>query len=296
MTVVRRLRGRGLAPAMVGTSALLLVACGASDAISPSVSTPTADVEPNACSLLSDSDIGAALTPAAGSTATPAPEQVTHIYSVTQISAGGTKTVGQCIWRDQNGGQVIAMVIPQADITKLADYTSGATKVGGAYIQEGNGRGFVSVQDGPGVVAITLVVDVETSQRDARLADLARTASGSAIPVITAAPTSAASSSSSGAQASGPGQQVQGQTAAVKVQETDQLKFNPASQTVKAGQVVEWDNGSSVAHNVTFDDYSAITSDTMNNGDTYQVKFTKPGTYQYHCTFHPGMDGTVTVQ
>ena len=299
MTVVRRHRTRGLGPAVVGTSALLLVACGASDAISPSVSTPTADVEPNACSLLSDGDIAAALTPAPSggtSSATPGPEQVTHIYSVAQISAGGTKTVGRCIWSDQNGAQVIAMVIPQADITKLADYTTGATKVGGAYIQEGNGRGFVSVQDGPGVVAITLIVDADPTVRDARLADLARTASGSAIPVITAAPTTAASSSSSGAQASGPGQQVQGQTAAVKVQETDQLKFNPGSQTVKAGQVVEWDNGSGVAHNVTFDDYSAITSDTMNSGDTYQVKFTQPGTYQYHCTFHPGMDGTVTVQ
>jgi plastocyanin len=152
------------------------------------------------------------------------------------------------------------------------------------------------VQDGPGVVAITLILDADTSVRDTRLADLARTASGSAIPVITAAPTTAATAAPSGAQAGGPGQQVQGQTAAVKVQETDQLKFNPGSQTLKAGQVVEWDNGSSVAHNVTFDDYSSITSDTMNSGDTYQVKFTKPGTYQYHCTFHPGMNGTVTVQ
>jgi plastocyanin len=33
----------------------------------------------------------------------------------------------------------------------------------------------------------------------------------------------------------------------------------------------------------------------MNSGDKYQVKFTKAGTYQFHCTFHPGMEGTVTV-
>jgi plastocyanin len=146
------------------------------------------------------------------------------------------------------------------------------------------------------VVAITLILDAEASQRSARLADLARVASGSAIPVITGAPTTAASAAPSGAVASGPGQVVQNQTASVKVQETDQLKFNPSSQTVKAGQVVEWDNSSSVAHNVTFDSYPGITSDTMQNGDTYEVKFTQPGTYQYHCTFHPGMDGTVTVQ
>jgi plastocyanin len=91
------------------------------------------------------------------------------------------------------------------------------------------------------------------------------------------------------------GSKVSGQTAAATVSETDQLKFNPSSTSVKVGDVVEWNNGSSVAHNVTFDDFQNITSDTMNSGDKYQVKFTKAGTYQYHCTFHPGMDGTITV-
>ncbi|HEV7679365.1 MAG TPA: plastocyanin/azurin family copper-binding protein [Candidatus Dormibacteraeota bacterium] len=91
------------------------------------------------------------------------------------------------------------------------------------------------------------------------------------------------------------GSKVTGQTAATTAKETDDLHFNPSSSTVKVGDVVEWDNAGSVAHNVTFDQYSAITSDTMNSGDKYQVKFTKAGTYQYHCTFHPGMDGTITV-
>jgi plastocyanin len=91
------------------------------------------------------------------------------------------------------------------------------------------------------------------------------------------------------------GTKTSGQTAATKVQETDALKFNPASSTVKVGDVVEWDNSSGVAHNVTFDAYSSITSDNLSSGDTYQVKFTKAGTYQYHCTIHPGMDGTLTV-
>lgn len=91
------------------------------------------------------------------------------------------------------------------------------------------------------------------------------------------------------------GSKTNGAAAAAKVNQTDALKFSPSSVTVKTGDVVEWDNGSSVAHNVTFDAYQSITSDTMNNGDTYQVKFTKAGTYQFHCTFHPGMDGSVTV-
>ena len=91
------------------------------------------------------------------------------------------------------------------------------------------------------------------------------------------------------------GSKATGATAATTVKETDQLKFNPSSASVKVGDVVEWDNSSTVAHNVTFDSYSSITSDTMNQGDTFQVKFTKAGTYQYHCTFHPGMDASITV-
>src|SRR5438445_12580494 len=100
LMVVRRRRQRGLVPAVVGASALLLVACGASDAISPSVATPTADIEPNACSLLSDTNVATALTPPPAASATPTPvgaqQTITHIYSVTKVSEGGTKTVGQC--------------------------------------------------------------------------------------------------------------------------------------------------------------------------------------------------------
>jgi plastocyanin len=91
------------------------------------------------------------------------------------------------------------------------------------------------------------------------------------------------------------GSKVTGQTAATTVKQSDALKFAPTGVSVKSGDVVEWDNSGQIAHNVTFDQSQSITSDTMNGGDKYQVKFTKAGTYQYHCTFHPGMDGTVTV-
>jgi plastocyanin len=91
------------------------------------------------------------------------------------------------------------------------------------------------------------------------------------------------------------GSKTSGAAAATTLHETDQLKFQPSSASVKVGDVVEWDNTGSVAHNVTFDDFSSITSDTMNSGDKYQVKFTKAGSYPFHCTFHPGMEGTITV-
>jgi plastocyanin len=90
------------------------------------------------------------------------------------------------------------------------------------------------------------------------------------------------------AQASGLG------TPTEKVSATADLKFNPAATTAKVGDVIQWTNTGSVAHNVTFTDPS-LTSGTLNQGDTWQVKFTVAGTYAYHCTFHPGMDGQLTV-
>ena len=82
---------------------------------------------------------------------------------------------------------------------------------------------------------------------------------------------------------------------AVTSQATADLHFSPNSQSVKVGQVIQWTNTGSVPHNVTFDSYSDLTSQTLQQNDTWEVEFTTPGTYAYHCTFHPGMDGTITV-
>lgn len=83
--------------------------------------------------------------------------------------------------------------------------------------------------------------------------------------------------------------------ASVKVDATDQLQFSPTAQSVKTGQVVEWDNTGSVLHNITFDNPSCFTDSSFQPGGKWQVKFTAPGTYSYHCTIHPGMDGKITV-
>jgi plastocyanin len=81
---------------------------------------------------------------------------------------------------------------------------------------------------------------------------------------------------------------------AEKVSATAALKFDPTATSAKAGDVIQWTNTGSVPHNVTFDD-PTLTSGTLNQNDTWQVKITVPGTYKYHCTFHPGMDGQLTV-
>jgi plastocyanin len=64
---------------------------------------------------------------------------------------------------------------------------------------------------------------------------------------------------------------------------------------VKKGDVIQWANTGSTAHNVTFDDQQSLTSGTLQQGNTWQVQFTTAGTYKYRCTFHPGMTGQIRV-
>ncbi len=86
-------------------------------------------------------------------------------------------------------------------------------------------------------------------------------------------------------------------TAAVKVTATSGLQFSPKQTTAKVGQVVQWTVApDSVPHNVTWDADQTINSpQTIAPGETWQVKFTVAGTYIYHCTIHPGMDGQITI-
>jgi len=77
--------------------------------------------------------------------------------------------------------------------------------------------------------------------------------------------------------------------------------FSPGSLSVKQGSTVYWINldtpvgGDPEVHNVIFDSGATATSNNMNQFDTYTYMFAAPGTYAYHCSFHPGMKGTVTV-
>lgn len=71
--------------------------------------------------------------------------------------------------------------------------------------------------------------------------------------------------------------------------------FQPATAGVAVGQVVEWKNTDSIAHNIQFDGQDSISTDLLSPGQTWEIRFTAAGAYTYHCGFHPGMDGTVTV-
>jgi len=69
---------------------------------------------------------------------------------------------------------------------------------------------------------------------------------------------------------------------------------DPSATTVPVGSTVTWTWAQgSVIHNVMFDDGQK--SADQSSG-TYTRTFNMGGAYPYHCTIHPGMAGTVTVQ
>jgi plastocyanin len=70
------------------------------------------------------------------------------------------------------------------------------------------------------------------------------------------------------------------------------ISFKKSTVRITKGSSVTWiwDDGST-PHNVTF---HARHSKTQKTG-TYTMRFTKAGTFKYHCTIHPGMNGKVVV-
>ncbi len=68
--------------------------------------------------------------------------------------------------------------------------------------------------------------------------------------------------------------------------------FTPEALQVSPGITVTWTWEGSSPHNVTFDDAA---SDTQTDG-TWTQSFAEPGTYDYVCTLHSGMTGTVIVE
>jgi plastocyanin len=73
------------------------------------------------------------------------------------------------------------------------------------------------------------------------------------------------------------------------------IKFNPGTVTIKAGGKVTWTNDDSVGHDVTADDFESGSPGGIDGGSTYSHTFSKPGTFDYVCSVHPGMKGSVKV-
>jgi len=84
-------------------------------------------------------------------------------------------------------------------------------------------------------------------------------------------------------------------SASITVGAGGQDVFDPAQADVASGATVTFSWGG-VLHNVTWDN---APSGAANSGDkstgTYQVTINTAGTFNYHCTIHAGMSGSITV-
>ena len=69
--------------------------------------------------------------------------------------------------------------------------------------------------------------------------------------------------------------------------------FQPETITIDAGDTVTWKWQEKVSHNIV--GKGGIDKKVADNG-TYTHTFEKKGTFDYRCTIHPGMDGSVVVQ
>jgi plastocyanin len=72
------------------------------------------------------------------------------------------------------------------------------------------------------------------------------------------------------------------------------FSFKPATITILAGTTVQWRNDDSLSHTATSSS-GAFDSQNLDHGGVYTFTFAKPGTYQYVCSYHPQMIGTVIV-
>jgi len=74
----------------------------------------------------------------------------------------------------------------------------------------------------------------------------------------------------------------------------DNFAFVPATLTVKAGSTVTWTNRDEEPHTVAASDGS-FHSPGMGTGATFSYTFSAPGKFDYVCSIHPMMHGTVVV-
>ena len=72
--------------------------------------------------------------------------------------------------------------------------------------------------------------------------------------------------------------------------------FNPNPTTMKVGQTVAFKNSDSIVHDATQDASKFTTGNVQPGATSAPIAMSTAGTFTYHCTIHPGMIGTITVQ
>jgi plastocyanin len=79
---------------------------------------------------------------------------------------------------------------------------------------------------------------------------------------------------------------------AVKI---DNFTFTPQRVNVKAGTTVTWTNQDDIPHTVASAS-KAFRSNALDTDDKFSFTFTTAGVYEYFCSLHPHMTGTIVVE
>ncbi len=84
------------------------------------------------------------------------------------------------------------------------------------------------------------------------------------------------------------------------IPEDGQIYYDPQVIDVTVGTTISWDNMDTTIHTVTSGQVpeadGLFDSEMMAAGDSFEFTFTDAGSYDYYCTFHPWMLGTVNVE
>jgi plastocyanin len=83
--------------------------------------------------------------------------------------------------------------------------------------------------------------------------------------------------------------------AAEAIVDISDFSFAPAQLTVPAGTTVTWINHDDEPHTIA-ESNMLFKSHALDTGDKFSFTFTTPGRFQYFCTIHAHMVGSVVVQ
>jgi plastocyanin len=75
----------------------------------------------------------------------------------------------------------------------------------------------------------------------------------------------------------------------------DNFTFAPQSVTIKAGTTITWINEDDIPHTVAAT-AKAFKSKVLDTDDKFSFTFTTAGTFEYFCSLHPHMTGTIVVE
>jgi plastocyanin len=76
----------------------------------------------------------------------------------------------------------------------------------------------------------------------------------------------------------------------------ENFAFTPRRVRVPIGATVEWLNRDTEPHTIATSGQKVFKSPALDEGGTFAFAFSQAGTYEYYCTLHPHMTGTIVVE